>query len=485
MVVPQKLIKQLNLLHVQVFVLQAGILYTGRWTTRFAPPKTLEDLQEVKQIPTEDRGPEVNPSWLAVYVKTPSLLAYINGNLEKQMARKVETCEILRRNPHPNIATYYGYTGAHGRVSGLCFKRYTSKLLEAVNLQGLGKVAFRSSARELVRENMISGLDGVLAAIKHLHSLGLAHNDINPANIMVDEDDQVTMYKQYCPPGVARVIASGSSAFIGEVNESTVLKYPLAPGGDMSRLEVEKKLLEIVGPHKRVIRLKGFSDAGLYLERVPNGTLAQYLLESDDPPPSLLQRISWCRETAEAVAWVHSRGVIHCDIQPMNLLLDEGLHVKLSDFQGKHLSRDGTVLLDGLSGEPGRFYCPRADPFDADIKTDLFALGCTIYIIIMGYPVFPDIVDGRFEQQQWPEDTHACSDITLKCWMKEYGSAEELLRDLELVEKDLRAGAAPDLWKGLNDQPSGPLVGEVEPRWKPLDTSVLASGALDSSAECS
>ncbi|KAL5333747.1 hypothetical protein BJX70DRAFT_380188 [Aspergillus crustosus] len=47
--------------------------------------------------------------------------------------------------------------------------------------------------------------------------------------------------------------------------------------------------------------------------------------------------------------------VIHCDIQPTNLLLDEGLHIKLSDFQGKQLSGDGKVLLDGLSGEPIRF----------------------------------------------------------------------------------------------------------------------------------
>ncbi|KAL3480619.1 kinase-like domain-containing protein [Aspergillus californicus] len=190
-------------------------------------------------------------------------------------------------------------------------------------------------------------------------------------------------------------MASGSSAFIGEVDDLTVMKYPLAPGGDMSRLEIEKKLLEIVGPHERIIRLKSFEDDGLHLERAVNGTLAHYLLESDNVPLLIQQRLSWCREAAEAVAWVHAQGVLHCDIQPANLLLDEELHIKLSDFQGKQLSRDGTVLLDGGSGETGRFYCPRADPFDPDIKTDLFALGCTIYLIIMGHPVFPDIVDGE------------------------------------------------------------------------------------------
>lgn len=52
--------------------------------------------------------------------------------LKKQITREVETCETLRKNPHPNIATYYGYKETHGRVSGLCFKQYTSTLLETL-----------------------------------------------------------------------------------------------------------------------------------------------------------------------------------------------------------------------------------------------------------------------------------------------------------------------------------------------------------------
>ncbi|GKZ35890.1 hypothetical protein AbraIFM66950_006723 [Aspergillus brasiliensis] len=96
------------------------------------------------------------------------------------------------------------------------------------------------------------------------------------------------------------------------------------------------------------------------------------------------------------------------------------------------------------------FYCPRRDPFDADVQTELFALGCTIYFIMMGHAVFPDIVDGedawfervehRLATQQFPEDTHACSDITRKCWHKEYKSADELLLDLKTVREELLGG---------------------------------------------
>lgn len=179
--------------YVRIFAQQDGILYAGKWPNRHGSPNTLEELQELKRIPTEDRGPGIKKSWSAVFIKTPSLLAYVDGDLEKRIAREVETCEILRKKPHPNIATYYGCNESHGRVSGLCFKRYTSTLLEAVNPRCLNKAAFLSSGRALVTESISSGLPGLLAAIKHLHSLGLVHNDINPANIMLDEEGKLIL----------------------------------------------------------------------------------------------------------------------------------------------------------------------------------------------------------------------------------------------------------------------------------------------------
>jgi hypothetical protein len=81
-----------------------------------------------------------------------------------------------------------------------------------------------------------------------------------------DEGRTVHHCYRYYPPGVKQTLASGRSAWIGEVDDSTVFKYPLVPGGDMTRIDVERKLLEIIG-------LKGFSDTGIYLERAVNGTV--------------------------------------------------------------------------------------------------------------------------------------------------------------------------------------------------------------------
>ena len=258
---------------------------------------------------------------------------------------------------------------------------------------------------------------------------------------------EIVEYRHYCPPGVQQVLASGTSAFIGAVDDFTILKYPLKPGGDMSRLEIEHQILTVVGEHPRIITHKGFTDAGLYLERAANGTVYWYLAESNRPAPTVEQRVAWCRQVTEAVEHVHSKRVIHCDIQPTNVLVDKSLNVKLADFQGNYLSKDGLVLLTGGSGEPCRYFCPRDDEFEADMKTDLFALGSTIYFIMTGHEVFPDIIGGhggwdkevrsRFENDIFPVDSHACDAITRKCWGRKYGSANEILIDIRAVQQEL------------------------------------------------
>ena len=105
---------------------------------------------------------------------------------------------------------------------------------------------------------------------------------------------EIVEYHFYRPPGVQCVLACGTCAFIGEVNGSTILKHPLKLGGDLTRLELEHKILTIVGRHPHIIGHKGFTEIGLY-ERAVNGTIFKYLTASDPPAASLQQRLAWCR----------------------------------------------------------------------------------------------------------------------------------------------------------------------------------------------
>ncbi|KAH7318939.1 kinase-like domain-containing protein [Rhexocercosporidium sp. MPI-PUGE-AT-0058] len=216
---------------------------------------------------------------------------------------------------------------------------------------------------------------------------------------------EIVEVHRYYPNGIKRIIGRGGENYIGVVDESTVLKYPCIPG-ITSNLRAETQLLEILS----------LNDVGLRLEYAVNGGLDGYI--KANPATSLDQRLRWCKQAAEAVKYSHKKRVIHCDINLRNLLLDGNLDLKLADFQGMHKSCDGNSFL------------PRAHGDYADVETDLFALRSTIYFIIIGHKVFPDLdsdmdeeIEHRFRRGQFPVDLQFCSAITRKCWAQAYCSA--------------------------------------------------------------
>ena len=149
-----------------------SIVYIGKWQDRRRFPLTLSELYDVKRVETDGRGPQVQPWMVRVaskqscYIKTPSLFDFAGApDLERRIHREVEVCEILRKHPHPNVASYRGCLETQGRVSGLCFKRYASTLASRVTPQHLNKFAFLLSGRPLVDGNMKAHLDGILGGI--------------------------------------------------------------------------------------------------------------------------------------------------------------------------------------------------------------------------------------------------------------------------------------------------------------------------------
>ncbi|GJC96427.1 hypothetical protein ColKHC_05253 [Colletotrichum higginsianum] len=117
-----------------------------------------------------------------LYLKRPRLVEYeeykdqdcveiIPGLLYKE-ARNLEA---VSRHPHPGIIGYHGCRVRRGFITGLVLDRHPVDLKNRVKEEGkppLDKVAF---------------LGALELALAHLHNLGLAHNDLNPANILISE----------------------------------------------------------------------------------------------------------------------------------------------------------------------------------------------------------------------------------------------------------------------------------------------------------
>lgn len=174
------------------------------------PPREMQGLVDVLPmqatfIPPDAYAPiyppdgslSIDPNPLApnVYVKRPSLTSfdrYLQRNRPYDIADAVlaeaKVAEILKRNPHPNIAEYRGCeVSCDGRIIGLCWTELGDSLMRRVNPQSTGKRIFKFNPDMLGDKDRILGK--IKAGIQHLHRLGLVHNDINPANILLDKDD--------------------------------------------------------------------------------------------------------------------------------------------------------------------------------------------------------------------------------------------------------------------------------------------------------
>jgi hypothetical protein len=254
-------------------------------------------------------------------------------------------------------------------------------------------------------------------------------------------DDAIIVHP-YLPDGVSEIIAQGSSSFIGILDDQTVLKYPSVVGEEWDRFIVEERIYQALCPHPRIIMSYDLDRRGLKLEYATRGTLQDHLHSPDSASfITTADRVRWSHQAAEAVAYIHKKNVIHCDVSPRNLLLDKDLNVKLPDFQGEYVDEDG-VSYNGYALENNKAYLPRPGTH-SDVKSDLFALGTSIYEIMTGHEPFPELdehndreeIERRYRIGKFPcVNSVLGGDIIHKCWKGAYESADVCMEELKALK---------------------------------------------------
>jgi serine/threonine protein kinase len=191
----------------------------------------------------------------------------------------------------------------------------------------------------------------------------------------------------------------------------------------------------------------GGGEDGILLGRASHGDLQTYL--DGHPSVDIKQRLLWCRQTAEAIDYVHSHGAVHSDLRPANVLVHEttpgSLDLQLSDFGGS-VCQD--LKADGLSLPDGPFYSP---VFGSDASTllDLFGMGSLFYTILTGrwpYKSTPGrfaklddrldweerVVYPNFKMGKFPPVEHLpAGDVIARCWRRKFGTARDVLLALD------------------------------------------------------
>lgn len=147
-------------------------------------------------LSTLTRAPDPLPH--DTYIKRPSLISYDRVResappncIADDLLVEVQVYEVLRRNPHPNIARSLGCRTLGDEIDGICLPGYETALMAEVHPHSLMKRQLSATRQGVGVGDYDHMLDDIKSGLKHLHSLGFVHNDVNPSNIMKDGDDWV------------------------------------------------------------------------------------------------------------------------------------------------------------------------------------------------------------------------------------------------------------------------------------------------------
>ena len=151
--------------------------------------------------------------------------------------------------------------------------------------------------------------------------------------------------------------------------------------------------------HKNIVGLYEADEADgfhyLAMEYVDGVDLAEYIRRKGKLPPEESRRI--LIQACKALEHAFSMGITHRDIKPSNFLLanDEGrCRVKLTDLGLSRMQNDEEfrVTQAGFTVGTVDYMAPEQarDSSLADVRSDIYALGCTLYHMLAGDPPFSE-----------------------------------------------------------------------------------------------
>jgi serine/threonine protein kinase len=186
--------------------------------------------------------------------------------------------------------------------------------------------------------------------------------------------------------GGTGMVLKGRDTKLQRIVAIKVLK-PLLAGSDTARkLFVREAQAAAAVRNDNVIAIYAVSEEGLVpylvMEYIAGTTLAELIQRKETLGLREILRIGM--QVAQGLAAAHAPGLIHRDIKPGNILLENGVQrVKITDF-GLAYAEKGVI-----TGTP-MFMSPEqacGDPFDH--RTDLFSLGSILYILCTRRQPFP------------------------------------------------------------------------------------------------
>lgn len=210
--------------------------------------------------------------------------------------------------------------------------------------------------------------------------------DIAPRSFTYTELEEVTNgFQEEIGRGASGIIYKGTLEF-NKVVAVKRLENMLAEGDKEFQNE-----MKVIGRthHRNLVRLLGYSLDGpkklLVYEYMVNGSLADILFDPENPP-RWDERIRIALDIARGILYLHEEcetQIIHCDIKPQNILIDEYRSAKISDFGlAKLLKADQTNTYTGIRGTRGYVAPEWHRKMAVTVKADVYSFGIMLMEIL-------------------------------------------------------------------------------------------------------
>ncbi|XP_035547664.1 probable LRR receptor-like serine/threonine-protein kinase At3g47570 [Juglans regia] len=212
----------------------------------------------------------------------------------------------------------------------------------------------------------------------------------------------------FCESNLLGVGGFGS-VYKGILSDRTIVAVKvlsLQLSGAFKSFDAECKVLRTIR-HRNLVKVittcTNPEFRALVLEYMSNGSLEKWLY-SHNYCLDLLQRINILVDVASALAYLHqgqSESILHCDLKPTNILLDEGMVAHVGDFGiAKILVENKDSTHTKTLGTIGYIAPEYGFEGKVSIKTDVYSYGITLLEVITRKKPTDDMFTGDFTLRQ-------------------------------------------------------------------------------------
>lgn len=234
-----------------------------------------------------------------------------------------------------------------------------------------------------------------------------------------------------------------------------ILKDEFAANDEfIRRFKNESKAIAVLN-HPNIVKVYdvSFGDVIQYIvmEYIDGITLKEYI-ELQDNKISWKEAVLFTTQILQALEHAHSKGIVHRDIKPQNIMLLQDGTIKVTDFGiARFSSVETRTMTDKAIGSVHYIAPEQAKGELTDGKTDIYSVGVMLYEMLAGRLPFEadNAVSVAIMQLQEvpkpikevnPDVPDGLAEITLKAMQKDpslrYQSAREMLDDIDLFKQN-------------------------------------------------